>query len=151
MKQTKRRRGGQQGNQNARKHGFYSRVLTVEQVGSFWAAVSQEHVDPEVALMRVKLQSLFANAPLDARTLKSAARLIVKWTAIKIKMNRSQRAYFKACILTVLEHNSGISLGNMEKRFTTIMTFESKSGKGIKGLFNMLGSSVSAAAHQPEK
>jgi len=61
MKQTKKRRGGQQGNQNARKHGFYSRVLTVEQVGSFWAAVSQEHVDPEVALMRVKLQSLFAS------------------------------------------------------------------------------------------
>ena len=49
--QTKRRRGGQKGNRNARKHGFYSASLSPDQTRQVWDMTTLEGVDPEVALM----------------------------------------------------------------------------------------------------
>jgi len=67
MTKTKRKRGGQKGNQNARKHGFYSLALNHDEICRFWNIVSQEHTDPEMAILRVKLLSLVDNAPASRR------------------------------------------------------------------------------------
>ena len=78
MKQTKRKRGGQKGNQNARTHGFYSSVLTPAQVSQLWNLVTKENVPPESAIMRLKLHSMLSQSNANTRTLKEAVRLIVK-------------------------------------------------------------------------
>ena len=109
LQRDKKKRGGQQGNQNARKHGFYSASLTSDEIGRFWNIVSQEHTAPEMAILRIKLQSLIQYAPIDCRTLKEVTRLIVKWAAGKYHLNRSGRAYLKAAVANALEQYYGIS------------------------------------------
>jgi len=58
----KRHRGGQPGNQNARKHGFYSELLTPGQERAL-GAFGRDGLDREIALLRIKIQSLLANDP----------------------------------------------------------------------------------------
>jgi hypothetical protein len=68
----KRRSGGQPGNQNARKHGFYSKVLTPEQLETFPAATAVNGVDREIALLRVKIRSILAHDPDNLKVLLAA-------------------------------------------------------------------------------
>jgi hypothetical protein len=54
----KKKRGAQKGNQNARKHGFYSSALTKEQLREVEDARAVEGLDEEIALFRVKFKAL---------------------------------------------------------------------------------------------
>ena len=126
LTKTKRNRGGQKGNQNARKHGFYSSALTPDEICRFWNIVNQESVDPEMAVLRIKLQSLIQHAPLDFRTLKEVTRLIVKWSANKYHLDRPDRACLRACVESVLENYSGISLCHPENLLTTVSDYEKR-------------------------
>ena len=99
---VKKKRGGQQGNQNARKHGFYSASLTSDEIGRFWHIISQEHVSPETAILRIKLQSLVNHAP-SHRVFSQVAPLIVRWSVKKYGLDRVGRAYLKAAVENALE------------------------------------------------
>ena len=55
--------GAPRGNQNARKHGFYSRVLDEAQKLQLDQAREVEGLDEEIALMRVKLLTLMNEHP----------------------------------------------------------------------------------------
>ena len=81
---TKNKRGGQQGNQNARKHGFYSSTRSPDEMCRLQDIIAQEFIDQETAVFRVKLQSLVQRSP-DRRTLQEASRLIVKWSVKKYR------------------------------------------------------------------
>jgi hypothetical protein len=109
LKRIKNKRGGQKGNQNARTHGFYSSALTPDQISRYWTIISQKHIDPDIALMNIKLQDLVQMAPAGRRTLKDVSRLLAKWFANKYHLNWSDRAYLRTAFLTVLEHYSGSS------------------------------------------
>ena len=119
LTKTKRNRGGQKGNQNARKHGFYSSTLSPDEICRFWNIVNQESVDPEMAVLRIKLQSLVSHAPANQRVLRDLCRIIVKWSVKKYRLDCADRAYLKAAVLTVLEHYSGISLARPERLLKT--------------------------------
>jgi len=114
LTRIKRKRGGQQGNQNARKHGFYSSKLNPDEICRFWNIVNQESVDPEMAVLRIKLLALISLAPHNHRTLKEASRLIVKWSVNKYCLDWTDRAHLKAAVISVLEMYSGISLSSSE-------------------------------------
>jgi hypothetical protein len=53
--QIKRKRGGQKGNGNARKHGFYSGTLSPAETSQLWNITNLEGVDPEIAFIRTPL------------------------------------------------------------------------------------------------
>ena len=106
---TKNKRGGQQGNQNARKHDFYSSTRSPDEMRRVQDIITQESIDPETAVFRVKLQSWVQRSP-DRRTLQEASRLIVKWSVKKYRLDRADRSCLKTAVETVLEHYSGISL-----------------------------------------
>ena len=76
----KRKRGGQPGNQNARKHGFYSKHFTLEQLNQLEDANDLKDLGPEIALMRIKLNTLLddpeASTELVIRAVNSLARLM---------------------------------------------------------------------------
>jgi hypothetical protein len=72
----KRNRGGQPGNQNARKHGFYSRVLDDEQKRNLKYAASLKGIDEEIALLRVELISIVQHDPDNIRLISQAAGLL---------------------------------------------------------------------------
>jgi uncharacterized protein YjcR len=58
MKQNKIKCGGQKGNHNARTHGFYASILTPDETCRFLNILSQEHLEPDVAVLRIKVQGL---------------------------------------------------------------------------------------------
>jgi hypothetical protein len=124
MKQTKRKRGGQKGNQNARTHGFYSSLLTPDQMSQLWNIVIKENVPPESAILRLKLQSMLSQSTANTRTLKEAVRLIVKWSAQKYHLNRAGRVHMRAFIESAFQDSSGIPLCKPENLFKAIAYLE---------------------------
>jgi hypothetical protein len=52
MKQETKHRGGQQGNRNALKHGYYSKIFTKEEKADYCSAGDVEGIDEEIALIR---------------------------------------------------------------------------------------------------
>ena len=79
VEKPNRKRGGQPGNQNARKHGFYSKHLPPEQKQEFDEALRIMHPYQELALIRVRINALLAdpNTPpeLFIQTIHAFARL----------------------------------------------------------------------------
>ncbi len=77
----KRHRGGQPGNQNARVHGFYSRMLDEEEQKDYDEALNQMGLDQEIALLRTKVMSILRhdkdNTDLIIRAIGMISRLLV--------------------------------------------------------------------------
>ncbi len=57
----RRNSGGQPGNQNARKHGFYAKYLTPEEQQDLQEAMEIRGLAPEVGVLRVRLRALLNN------------------------------------------------------------------------------------------
>ena len=101
--QIKRKRGGQEGNRNACKHGFYSAALNPAETRELWTITNQEGVDPELALIRVKLQSSLQRDPGNRRVVREASRLLVKWYSESYGLDSIERNYLKAVVDNFLE------------------------------------------------
>jgi hypothetical protein len=101
--QTKRKRGGQKGNRNARKHGFYSGALSPAETSQLWNIANLEGVDPEIALIRVKLQSSLQHDPGNRRVIREASRLLVRRYFAEYGLDPSDRNYLKAVVESLLE------------------------------------------------
>jgi hypothetical protein len=111
--QVKRKRGGQKGNRNARKHGFFSAALSPAEASELWNAINLEDVDPEVALIRVKLQSSLERDPGNHRVIREASRLLVKRYCERYELDRTERSYLKTVIdlvlvIASLRHSAGL-------------------------------------------
>ena len=78
--ESKLKSGGQPGNQNARKHGLYSKHLPPEQLQQFDNALAIRDLAPEIAIVRVRLNGLLndpeASPDLINRTLSVLGRLM---------------------------------------------------------------------------
>jgi len=101
--QIKRKRGGQKGNRNARKHGFYSGTLTPAQTSQLWNITNLEGVDPEIAFMRVKLQSSLQYDPGNRRVIREASRLLAEWYSANYGLDPTDRNYLKTVVENLLE------------------------------------------------
>ncbi|MFC1925621.1 hypothetical protein ACFLW2_02870 [Chloroflexota bacterium] len=104
-------RGGQPGNQNARKHGFYSRILTETEKQYMEEAEGVTGLDGEIAMLRIKFLQLLQNQPdrIDLH-LKAAGVIsrLVK-TRHSITQNNDEDALTKA--LTNVYRDVGVPLG----------------------------------------
>ncbi|MDD5190825.1 MAG: hypothetical protein PHE50_07270 [Dehalococcoidales bacterium] len=94
-RKTKRKRGGQRGNQNARVHGFYSTALSPAEISDYWNIVNREHVAPEIAVIRLKLRAVLQRHPVNRRALAAAVRLLVTWLQTKYRLNDEETVYLK--------------------------------------------------------
>ncbi len=92
---SKRQRGGQTGNQNARKHGFYSSAMTPSELCEFWQNLKSGSGDHEIAAFRTKLYSALRASPGNPRIIKEASRLMTKWACSKYGASGKDRAYVK--------------------------------------------------------
>ncbi len=75
----KRKRGGQPGNRNARKHGLYSNYMSPREIEEFNRLISSGNVDRQIAELRIKINSAIYASPFNRRVLEDAFRLLVKW------------------------------------------------------------------------
>lgn len=91
----KRPRGGQKGNQNARKHGFYSLTLTGSELSEFLDLTSRKGMDSVTAVLRVKIQSALQEKPVNRRVLKQASASLADWLNFKNHLNHNDSVYLK--------------------------------------------------------
>ena len=107
MKKKKMNRGGQKGNQNARKHGFYSSFLTPDEINQFCKIVNTEQVNLDVAVLRIKVQGVLQQAPDNRRVLYDASRLIARKYGAQHHFDRADRACLKSIVNSGLQQASG--------------------------------------------
>lgn len=111
---NKRKPGGQPGNQNARKHGFYSQTITSELEALMLPARQLEGVDLELALARAKVKSIVANDPKNYAVLFDALSVIGRLGATKNRLGKHTSRQFSRALKTVLEDLA--TLGNKPAR-----------------------------------
>ncbi len=85
-----RPRGGQPGNQNARKHGFYSAVFTRQDKTNLNQAAEIEGLDEEIALIRARLRSVVKNDPDNIRLISEAASTLARLMRTSHKLGFSK-------------------------------------------------------------
>jgi hypothetical protein len=99
----KRKRGGQPGNQNARKHGFYARGLTPQQACEFWDIVKRENTDPEIIALRLKMLSVLKHDPGNRHAIREFACLVAKWARARYHLKVPQVTNLKTLLRSSLE------------------------------------------------
>jgi hypothetical protein len=99
---TGKKRGAPKGNQNARKHGFYSRVLDEAERLDFEQATDVEGLDDEIALLRVKIKSLLAHDPENIRLIMQAANTLVRLVRTRYNISQDDKKGLKEAIVNVL-------------------------------------------------
>jgi len=113
---AKGKRGAPKGNQNARKHGFYSKVLDEAEQLDFELASGVEGFDDEIALLRVKIKSVLENDPENIRLLMEATSTLANLVKTKYKISKEQRKGLKEAIENVLKEIAiplGIGIGQI--------------------------------------
>jgi len=97
-----RKPGAQPKNQNAKKHGFYSRALTEAEKLQLDEAGFVEGLDEEIALLRVKLRELVENEPARIDLHLEAANTIARLIRTRYQITSEQKRSLKDAITKVL-------------------------------------------------
>jgi hypothetical protein len=112
--EARRKRGAPKGNQNARKHGFYSKVLDEAEQFDFELATDVNGIDDEIALLRVKIKSVLEKDPENIKLIMQATNTLAGLVKTRYKISREQRKGLKEAIGNVLRDVAlplGISIG----------------------------------------
>ena len=108
------KRGAPKGNQNARKHGFYSKVLDAVEQEDFKTATSVEGIDDEIALLRVKIKSLITHDPDNIKLIMQATNTLARLVRTKYNISKKDKQGLKEAIGNVLRDIAlplGIGIG----------------------------------------
>ena len=111
---TKRERGAPKGNQNARKHGFYSKVLDEAEQLDFELVSGVEGIDDEIALLRVKIKSILSSDPENINLIMQATNTLARLVKTRYNITREQKKGLKEAIGNVLRDVAlplGIGIG----------------------------------------
>jgi hypothetical protein len=103
MKKRKKLGGAPKGNQNARKHGFYSRVLSEDQKAQLIEAHQVEGIDEEITVMRVKLLSLMSEHPDRLDLQATAANAIARLVTTRHNIAKNSKKGLKEAITKVFD------------------------------------------------
>jgi hypothetical protein len=109
-----RKRGAPYGNQNARRHGYYSRVLDPDEQADFEQATEVEGIDEEIALVRVKIKSLIAREPENTKLIMQGVATLEKLVRTRYSIGREDKQGLRDAITNVLKDIAipiGVGLG----------------------------------------
>ncbi len=100
--EAKRKRGAPKGNQNAKKHGFYSKVLDEAEQLDFELATGVNGIDDEIALLRVKIKSVVEKDPENIKLIMQATNTLAGLVKTSYNMTKEQKKGLKEAIGNVL-------------------------------------------------
>ncbi len=115
----KGKRGAPEGNQNARKHGFYSKVLDEAEQLDFALATGVEGIDDEIALLRVKIKSILEHDPENFKLIMQATSTLARLVRTRYNISQEDRKGLKEAIGNVLRDVAlplGIGIGTTINR-----------------------------------
>ena len=98
-----RKRGAPAGNQNARKHGFYSRMLDAAEEADYVLATEVEGIDDEIALLRVKIKSVLRHDPDNFKLVLQAVTTLSRLLATRLNIGKRDKKGLKDAIINVLK------------------------------------------------
>ncbi len=81
-----RKRGAPLGNQNARKHGFYSKALSPEEQEVHQEAIDLKDLKSEIALLRVKVVRMVSNPDTPEELILQAIRTLTRLVDLQYKL-----------------------------------------------------------------
>jgi hypothetical protein len=113
---TKRKRGAQPGNRNARTHGFYTFNLTEAEALKLCAIPMRDVFDPSIAVARIKLDSIVQQDPVNPRAVLQIARDIAEVTAAKSHMEPEDVRFLASAIRVVIEQRIAITHENKSEK-----------------------------------
>jgi hypothetical protein len=115
-KKIKRKRGGQKGNRNSLKHGFYAKVFDEAEKFEFINASDMEGIDDEIALLRLEIKkSISGGDERNLLLLVKAAGALEKLIRTHYKITTEQHAGLKEQIINVIKEflvPIGINVGS---------------------------------------
>ncbi len=112
----KRKPGGQPGNQNARKHGFYSTALTPAQQVMLAPAKELSGLDEEIAVARLKLKPIIINAPQNYNVTTEALATLARLVGEKRRLSKNNSRRFFNALEIVLGDISSFSKDTRQRR-----------------------------------
>jgi len=116
LKTLKRQKGGQPGNQNARTHGYYSRVLDEAQQLDFELASGVNGIDDEIALLRVKIKAILEKDPENFSLITQAVKVLTRMVQTHYNMSKGDKKGFKEAIEKMWQNvavPAGIAVGTI--------------------------------------
>jgi hypothetical protein len=94
----KRKEGGQKGNQNARKHGFYAKVLNAAGKKDLKVASDVDGIDDEIALMRVKIKNVLEKDPENVKLIMEAITTLAGLLKTRFNITKEQQNSIRASL-----------------------------------------------------
>ena len=122
--EEKRKRGAPRGNQNARKHGFYSKVLDEAERLDFELASGVDGIDDEIALLRVKIKSVLEHNPENIKLIMETTNTLARLVRTRYNISKEQKKGLKEAIGNVIKDiivPLGINVGSavLTKKIST--------------------------------
>jgi hypothetical protein len=88
---TKRKRGGQKGNQNARKRNFYCKTLSAQELNDFTEASNLDGIDNEIVAVRVQIKWLMDNDPGNMKMIWRGMNALGRLLKLKNSMGKNNK------------------------------------------------------------
>jgi hypothetical protein len=95
--------GAPRGNQNARKHGFYAKVLTEAEQLDLEVASGIEGIDDEIDLLRVKIKSCLTEDPDNIAIILEATGALARLIKVKYNLDSRQGKGVRDAIIEVVK------------------------------------------------
>ena len=96
------KKGAPKGNQNARKHGFYSHALSEAEQVKLEQARGIEGIDEEIAILRLKFREVIEKEPDRLDLHMEAANTIARLVRTRYNISKEQKKSLKEAIAKVL-------------------------------------------------
>jgi hypothetical protein len=91
------------GNQYARTHGFYFKILDDNQLQDYHHAVEVEGLDAEIAMMRVKIKSVMEKDPENLKLINHAMNILTRLVIAKYNISKDDKPGIEEMVGNVLK------------------------------------------------
>ncbi len=119
VEEAKNKGGAPLGNQNARKPGFYSKVMGEAEKVDFESAMELDGIDEEIALLRVKIKSLVEYDPQNIRLIMNAIDSIGRLIRTRFSIGKNDKKGLLDAVSSALKDiilPVGMTIGNIVKK-----------------------------------